>query len=317
MNEKIINLESYNPLDIYGVNDANLNLIKKHFPKLKIIARGNEIKILGSEKETSLFEKKFSLVLLMYDKFGRITENDILQLLESEDEEIISDTEKNNDILVHGQHGLMIKAKTRNQRKMVEKCRDNDLVIAIGPAGTGKTYTAVALAVQALKNKEIKRIILTRPAVEAGENLGFLPGDMKEKLDPYMQPLYDALRDMLPTQKLLKYLEDGTIEIAPLAFMRGRTLDNVFAILDEAQNTTPNQLKMFLTRMGRSAKFIVTGDITQIDLPTKQNSGLIHAQKILKNIKGIDFVILDENDIIRHKLVTKIVAAYGKDAGKR
>ena len=317
MNEKIINLESYNPLDIYGVNDVNLNLIKKHFPKLKIIARGYEIKILGSEKETSLFEKKFSLVLLMYDKFGRITENDILQLLESEEEEIISDAKKSNDILVHGQHGLQIKAKTRNQRKMVEKCRDNDLVIAIGPAGTGKTYTAVALAVQALKNKVIKRIILTRPAVEAGENLGFLPGDMKEKLDPYMQPLYDALRDMLPTQKLLKYLEDGTIEIAPLAFMRGRTLDNVFAILDEAQNTTPNQLKMFLTRMGRSAKFIVTGDITQIDLPAKQNSGLIHAQKILKNIKGIDFVILDENDIIRHKLVTKIVAAYGKDAEKR
>ena len=316
MNEKIINLKSYNPLDIYGVNDANLNLIKKYFPKLKIIARGNEIKILGDNIEISLFEKKFALVLLMYDKFGRITQNDIMQLLESEDEEIISDTKKNDDILVHGQHGLMIKAKTRNQRKMVEKCRDNDLVIAIGPAGTGKTYTAVALAVQALKNKEIKRIILTRPAVEAGENLGFLPGDMKEKLDPYMQPLYDALRDMLPAQKLLAYLEDGTIEIAPLAFMRGRTLDNVFAILDEAQNTTPNQLKMFLTRMGRSAKFIVTGDITQIDLPKKQNSGLIQAQKILKDIKGIDFVYLNENDIIRHKLVTKIITAYGRDAEK-
>ena len=316
MNEKIFNLQSYNPLDIYGVNDVNLNLIKKNFPKLKIIARGNEIKILGREKEISLFEKKFALVLLMYDKYGRVTENDIMQLLESEDEEIISDTKKNADILVHGQHGLLIKAKTGNQRKRVEKCHNNDLVIAIGPAGTGKTYTAVALAVQALKNKEIKRIILTRPAVEAGENLGFLPGDMKEKLDPYMQPLYDALRDMLPTQKLLAYLEDGTIEIAPLAFMRGRTLDNVFAILDEAQNTTPNQLKMFLTRMGRSAKFIVTGDITQIDLPTKQISGLIHAQRILKNIKGIDFVILDENDIIRHKLVAKIITAYRKDVDK-
>jgi phosphate starvation-inducible PhoH-like protein len=217
---------------------------------------------------------------------------------------------KDSDILVHGRDGLLIKSRTVNQRKMARSCSKHDMVIAIGPAGTGKTYTAVALAVRALKNKEVKRIILTRPAVEAGENLGFLPGDLKDKLDPYLQPLYDALRDMLPTQRLLSYLEDGTIEVAPLAFMRGRTLDHAFAILDEAQNTTPNQLKMFLTRMGRSAKFIVTGDITQIDLPHKQESGLIHATRILKSTPGIDFIFLDERDIIRHKLVTTILKAY-------
>jgi phosphate starvation-inducible PhoH-like protein len=218
-----------------------------------------------------------------------------------------------DDVLVFGREGLLVKARTANQRKMVKSSDQNDLIFAIGPAGTGKTYTAVALAVRALKNKEVKRIILTRPAVEAGENLGFLPGDLKDKLDPYLQPLYDALRDMLPTQKLLSYLEDGTIEVAPLAFMRGRTLDKAFAILDEAQNTTPNQLKMFLTRMGKSSKFIVTGDITQIDLPPRQESGLIHADRILKKTTGIDFIYLDESDIIRHKLVSKIIAAYGRN----
>ncbi len=315
MSEKLISIENINPLEIYGVNDANLKLIKSLFPKLRVIARGNEIKVIGDEKQTADFHKKFQLLLLMYEKFGRITEHDIRQLFGSDEQEFIREKEKetSSDVLVHGRYGMLIKARTPNQNKMVKASEKNDLLIAIGPAGTGKTYTAVALAVKALKNKEIKRIILARPAVEAGENLGFLPGDLKDKLDPYLQPLYDALRDMLPTQKLLSYLEDGTIEIAPLAFMRGRTLDNVFAILDEAQNATPNQLKMFLTRMGRSSKFIVTGDITQVDLPRNQKSGLIHASKILTNIEGVKFVYLDEKDIIRHKLVTKIINAYEKN----
>lgn len=316
MSESVINIESYNPLDIFGVNEVNLQLIRKHFPKLKIVARGEEVKVIGDEDEIKKFSDKFSLLLVMYEKFGKITENDILQLLESEEHEDVIGTETSNGILVHGRSGLLVKAKTRNQRKMVEASQSNDLVVAIGPAGTGKTYTAVALAVRALKNKQVKRIILTRPAVEAGESLGFLPGDLKEKLDPYLQPLYDALRDMLPTQRLLTYLEDGTIEIAPLAFMRGRTLDNAFVILDEAQNATPGQIKMFLTRMGKSSKFIVTGDITQIDLPRNQNSGLVHAAKILKNIEGISFIYLDESDIIRHKLVTSVLKAYTKDREK-
>lgn len=221
---------------------------------------------------------------------------------------------ENSDVLVYGNHGLQVRARTVNQRMLVESSMKNDMVFAIGPAGTGKTYTAVALAVRALKNKEVKRIILTRPAVEAGENLGFLPGDLKDKLDPYLQPLYDALRDMLPAQKLLTYLEDGTIEVAPLAFMRGRTLDHAFAILDEAQNATLSQLKMFLTRMGRSAKFIITGDITQIDLPPSQTSGLVHAIRILQGIQGIDFIFLDDRDIVRHRLVKEIIEAYGRDA---
>jgi phosphate starvation-inducible PhoH-like protein len=316
MGEHVISIESYSPLEIYGAGDSNLNLIKKIFPKLKIIARGEIIKVIGDEKDLDEFEKKFNLLLLSYDKFGKITDSDIHQIMESGEGEgfkEVVENNKNNNVLVHGRHGMLIKAKTINQQKMVKSCDKNDMVFAIGPAGTGKTYTAVALAVRALKNKEVKRIILTRPAVEAGENLGFLPGDLKDKLDPYLQPLYDALRDMLPTQKLLSYLEDGTIEVAPLAFMRGRTLDNVFAILDEAQNTTRNQLKMFLTRMGRSAKFIVTGDITQIDLPPKQTSGLIHASRILKGKPGIDFIFLDERDIIRHKLVTTILHAYEHD----
>jgi phosphate starvation-inducible PhoH-like protein len=249
-------------------------------------------------------------LLLHYEKFGKLTENDILQIIQGDEGEGYTSGIESNDILVHGRFGMLIKARTPNQQKMVEGIEKSDLMFAIGPAGTGKTYTAVALAVRALKNREVKRIILTRPAVEAGENLGFLPGDLKDKLDPYLQPLYDALRDMIPTQKLLSYLEDGTIEIAPLAFMRGRTLDNVFAILDEAQNATKPQMKMFLTRMGKSAKFIVTGDITQIDLPANQLSGLVHATKILSNIKGITFVILDETDIIRHKLVSRILNAY-------
>lgn len=315
MGEKKISIENINPIELYGVNDSNLQLIKNLFPKLRIIARGDEIKLIGDEKEIGEFHKKFQLLLLMYEKFGRITESDIRQLFGADEKEFIREKQKETgkDVLVHGRYGMLIKARTPNQHKMVEASGKEDLVIAIGPAGTGKTYTAVALAVQALKNKEVKRIILTRPAVEAGENLGFLPGDLKDKLDPYLQPLYDALRDMLPTQKLLSYLEDGTIEIAPLAFMRGRTLDNAFVILDEAQNATPSQLKMFLTRMGKSSKFIVTGDITQIDLPRNLSSGLVHASKILQNIEGVVFVYLDEKDIIRHKLVSRILNAYEKD----
>jgi len=311
MTERIISITSYSPLDIYGVNDKNINLIKSYFPKLKIIARGDMVKAIGNKDELDDFEEKFNLLLLNYDKFGKLSEVDIEQIMGEEDNNIpVISSAQSNDVLVHGRGGLLVKALTENQRKMVESSSKNDLIFAIGPAGTGKTYTAVALAVRALKNKEVKRIILTRPAVEAGENLGFLPGDLRDKLDPYLQPLYDALRDMLPTQKLLKYLEDGTIEIAPLAFMRGRTLDNVFAILDEAQNATELQLKMFVTRMGRSAKFIVTGDITQIDLPRNQASGLKQAARLLKDIRGIDFIYLDERDVIRHKLVTRIIKAY-------
>ena len=311
MSEKIISIESHHPLDIFGVNDQNLDLMRQFFPKLKIFSRDNYVKAMGEETELLSFEGKFSLLLLHFEKFGKLTRNDISGLLEAEVTELPETGGISSDVLVHGKNGMLIRARTVNQRKLVKAVDENDLVFAIGPAGTGKTYTAVALAVRALKNKEIQRIILTRPAVEAGENLGFLPGDLKEKLDPYLQPLYDALKDMLPPQKLLAYVEDGTIEIAPLAFMRGRTLNNAFAILDEAQNTTPNQLKMFLTRMGSSAKFIVTGDITQVDLPKHQISGLIHVQNILTDIPGIKFVYLDQNDIIRHKLVIKIINAYG------
>ncbi|MBL7139129.1 MAG: PhoH family protein [Bacteroidales bacterium] len=313
MSEKIIRIESADPLEIFGVNDQNLDEVRSFFPKLKIIARDNVVKAIGEESLLLEFERKFSTLLLHYENFGRLTKGDITYILAAENGEIPLKPEGHHSgVLVHGRNGLLIRARTPNQRKMVEAIDRDDLMIAIGPAGTGKTYTAVALAIRALKNKEVQQIILTRPAVEAGENLGFLPGDLKEKLDPYLQPLYDALRDMLPTQRLLALLEDGTIEVAPLAFMRGRTLNNAFAILDEAQNTTPAQLKMFLTRMGASAKFIVTGDITQIDLPPKQESGLIHAQSILKGIPGISFVYLDETDIIRHKLVSRIIRAYAK-----
>ncbi|MFO8129945.1 MAG: PhoH family protein [Bacteroidales bacterium] len=312
MGERKISIESYSPLELYGVNDVYLDLIKSIFPKLRIIARGDMIKAIGNEKDLNDFERKFALLLLSYDRFGKISEHDIRQIMQADEKEISEpDVGKpGQDVLVHGREGMIIKARTKNQRKLASCVDKTDLVFAIGPAGTGKTYTAVALAVRALKNKTVKRIILTRPAVEAGENLGFLPGDLKDKLDPYLQPLYDALRDMLPTQKLLSYLEDGTIEVAPLAFMRGRTLDHAFAILDEAQNATIPQIKMFLTRMGRSAKFIVTGDITQIDLPPRQTSGLIHGMNILKDTAGIDIIFLDEKDIIRHKLVSSIIKAY-------
>jgi len=314
MSEKIISIESYHPLDIFGVNDQNLEIIRDAFPKLKIVVRDNTVKAFGEESDLLDFEEKFRSLLLHFEKFNRLTKEDIRLLLEAANGETGLQAEgHHSEVLVHGRNGMLVRARTPNQRRMVEACDRNDLLFAIGPAGTGKTYTAVALAVRALKNKEVQRIILTRPAVEAGENLGFLPGDLKEKLDPYLQPLYDALRDMLPTQKLLSFLEDSTIEIAPLAFMRGRTLNNAFAILDEAQNTTPSQLKMFLTRMGASAKFIVTGDITQVDLPKNQVSGLIHVQSVLNDIPGIDFIYLDENDIIRHKLVSRIIRAYSKE----
>lgn len=306
--EKIISLEDIDYARFWGTNERTLDFIRLIFPKIKLIARGEMLKAIGNDEDIQFFEGKLNAMMTYYDKFGRINENAIMQIMETGGS--TPEAETNEEILVHGRNGLIIKARTPNQKKLIDAVKTNDMVFAIGPAGTGKTYTAVALAVRALKNKEIRRIILTRPAVEAGENLGFLPGDMREKLDPYLQPLYDALRDMIPQQKLLSYWEDNTIEIAPLAFMRGRTLDNAFVILDEAQNATSSQLKMFLTRMGRNAKFIITGDITQIDLPRHQQSGLTQATEILKDIKGISVIKLDKSDVVRHKLVTQIINAY-------
>jgi len=312
MTEKIITLETIEPVEIYGVNDIKLNIIKKYFPKLKIVARGYSLKVLGEPAEIVRFEKRLEMLVDHYHKSGVLTETVLERLLGQTGDNIVQakDEALSNDLILFGNNGLVVKAKTDNQRRMVNSIFKNDMLFAIGPAGTGKTYTAVALAVRALKNKEVKRIILTRPAVEAGENLGFLPGDMKEKLDPYMQPLYDALNDMVPADKLNQFLENRTIQIAPLAFMRGRTLDNAFVILDEAQNTTENQMKMFLTRMGANAKFIITGDITQIDLPVKQPSGLLQALKFLKKVDGIDIIELDKTDVIRHRLVKAIIERY-------
>jgi phosphate starvation-inducible protein PhoH and related proteins len=312
MNEKIITLDSVEPVEIYGVNDLKLNVIKKHFPKLKLVARGYSLKVLGDNAEIARFEKKLDLLVDHYHKSGILTDTVIERLLGPTGDNLVESKDEavNNDIILFGNNGLVVKAKTENQRRMIRDILKNDMLFAVGPAGTGKTYTAVALAVKALKNKEVKRIILTRPAVEAGENLGFLPGDLKEKLDPYMQPLYDALNDMVPTDKLNQYIESRTIQIAPLAFMRGRTLDNAFVILDEAQNTTESQMKMFLTRMGANAKFIVTGDVTQIDLPSKQPSGLLQALRLLKKVEGINVVELDNTDVIRHKLVRAIIEKY-------
>ncbi len=316
MTESTFSLESYSPLEIFGINDRNITVLRDLFPKLKIIARDDILRINGDDQDIESFSQLFTSMLMFFDNYGKLDEDDIRKLTANGNAgEVISTfREANADVLVHGKNGMMIRARTVNQERMVKSIADNDMIFAVGPAGTGKTYTAVALAVRALKNKEVRRIVLTRPAVEAGENLGFLPGDLKDKLDPYLQPLYDALRDMIPTQKLVGYLEDGTIEIAPLAFMRGRTLENAFAILDEAQNCTEGQLKMFVTRMGRSSKFVITGDITQIDLPRNQNSGLVQAMKILHNIKGIDFITLDIRDVVRHKLVTRIINAYEKKA---
>ena len=306
--EKIFSLEEIDYTRFWGDNDKILDFVRILFPKLKLIARGEMLKVVGSLDDIDHFDGKLQAMKTYYDKVGRLNENVVMQIFESGGS--TPEAETNEEILVHGRNGLLVKARTPNQKRLVQAVKDNDMVFAIGPAGTGKTYTAVALAVRALKNKEIRRIILTRPAVEAGENLGFLPGDLRDKLDPYLQPLYDALRDMIPQQKLLSYWEDNTIEIAPLAFMRGRTLDNAFVILDEAQNATSSQLKMFLTRMGRNAKFVITGDITQIDLPKHQQSGLVQATHILEGIEGISIIQLDNSDVIRHKLVTKIIRAY-------
>jgi len=312
LSEVIIPIDTFNPVEFFGVNDSNLEVIRKNFPELKLVARGNEIKVIGDEKNIHLFSEKINRLIQHYQKFGSLTADNVEHFLSDKAKETNGNGVPPTDVLVFGQNGIMVRAKTANQKKMVESSEKNDIVFAIGPAGTGKTYTAVALAVRALKNREIKRIILTRPAVEAGENLGFLPGDLKEKIDPYLRPLYDALFDMIQGEKVKTYLESGIIEVAPLAFMRGRTLDNAFVILDEAQNATENQLKMFLTRMGPSAKFIVTGDITQIDLPRNQPSGLVQAIRILSSVKGIDFIYLNEQDVVRHKLVREIIEAYNK-----
>jgi len=316
LNELKLSIEQINPAVLWGPNNDHFEIIKKQYPKLKIVARGNEVKILGDDHELSVFQEKFSHLLQHVEKYENLNITDLERILGSKaSENQVSDPAADKfatgEVIVFGPNGVMVKARTANQRKMVECINKSDILFAIGPAGTGKTYTAVALAVRSLKNKEIKRIILTRPAVEAGENLGILPGDLKEKIDPYLRPLYDALDDMIPAEKLKFYLENRTIEIAPLAFMRGRTLDNCFVILDEAQNATDMQLKMFLTRMGPSAKFIVTGDVTQIDLPKKQQSGLHTALRILTDIKGIEIVYLSGEDVVRHKLVRKILEAYG------
>lgn len=310
MSEKTIHIDDFEPVELYGVNDIKLNIIKKHFPKLRIVARGYDLKLVGDMPEILRFEKKFRLLADHYHRSGMLTESVLERLLGQTGENIIEREETGSDIILFGVSGTAIKARTPNQMLMVQSIARNDMLFAVGPAGSGKTYTAVALAVRALKNKEVKRIILTRPAVEAGENLGFLPGDMKEKLDPYMQPLYDALYDMIPADKLAQYIENHVIQIAPLAFMRGRTLDNAFVILDEAQNATKSQMKMFLTRMGNNAKFIITGDLTQVDLPRNQQSGLIHSVNILKDCKGIDFIYLQSEDIVRHRLVKEIIARY-------
>ncbi len=307
MNERIIELTEINVNEFFGTQNNTITQLQTYFPKIKIIARGNFIKIYGDSEVLDEFEKRLEMLVRYFERYNRLDDNSIERIVTSDGKE---NSTKGSDVLVHGVSGKIIKAQTDNQRKMVSLMRENDMLFAIGPAGTGKTYTAVALAVRALKNKEVKRIILTRPAVESGENLGFLPGDLKEKLDPYMQPLYDALRDMIHHEKLQSYLEKGIIQIAPLAFMRGRTLDNAFVILDEAQNTTRSQMKMFLTRMGIHAKFIITGDPGQIDLPKKQISGLKEALSALNGIKGIAQIFLDDKDVIRHRLVKKIINAY-------
>lgn len=309
MFEKSFHLEGIDPIEFYGANNSNLDKIRSYFPKLKIVARGHILKAMGNEAETTLFETKLSAILDQYHEFHKLSIETIALIMNDQLEENGTNPE-NSDVLVFGNNGKPIRARTQNQQKLVEACENKDLIFAIGPAGTGKTYTAIAMAVRALKNKEIRKIILSRPAVEAGERLGFLPGDLKEKIDPYLQPLYDALGDMIPPRKLEDFIKDKVIEIAPLAFMRGRTLSNAYVILDEAQNTTINQLKMFLTRMGLNTKIIITGDITQIDLPRNSNSGLIQAMHILKNIEDIAFIKLNQNDIVRHKLVRDIVIAY-------
>jgi phosphate starvation-inducible PhoH-like protein len=312
LNELIIEITEINPRELFGQHNANIELLKKYFPKLKIVARGSKIKVYGDEELLEEFDMRFNMILEQFGKYNKIDENVIERVLTSASRADYETDQSSGEVIVHGVNGRLIKPQTVNQRKLVETMRKNDMVFAIGPAGTGKTYTGVALAVKALKDKEVRRIILTRPAVEAGENLGFLPGDLKEKLDPYMQPLYDALRDMIPAEKLASYIEKGVIQIAPMAFMRGRTLDNAFVILDEAQNTTHAQMKMFLTRMGKNAKFMITGDPGQIDLPRRVISGLKEALLVLKDINGVGIVHLDDKDVIRHRLVKKVIAAYNE-----
>lgn len=316
MTDTIINLETINPIEFFGVNNKKLDILKKKFPRLKILSRGTQIKLSGAPEQIENAREKINLAVQYLERNGQMSENYLEQILGGDDETIIDNFMDKNpaDVLVFGPNGKTVRARTANQKKMVHAIDKNDIVFAIGPAGTGKTYTAVALAVRALKNKQVKKIILTRPAVEAGESLGFLPGDLKEKIDPYLRPLYDALDDMIPADKLGYYMTTRTIEIAPLAYMRGRTLDNAFIILDEAQNATDLQLKMFLTRIGAHAKAIITGDISQIDLPPKIKSGLEKSARILKNIDGIGHIHLDEEDVVRHKLVKAIIKAYEKDA---
>ena len=314
--EKIFSLEEIDYARFGGTNDRLLDFVRILFPKLKLVARGEMLKAIGPADDIALFAEKLQAMRDHFDRRGHLDEESIMQIMEApgnadaSELSIINSQLSIDEVLVHGRNGLVVRARTPNQRRLVDAVAESDMVFAVGPAGTGKTYTAVALAVRALKNKQVRRIILTRPAVEAGENLGYLPGDLRDKLDPYLQPLYDALRDMIPQQKLLSYWEDNTIEIAPLAYMRGRTLDNAFVILDEAQNTTPSQLKMFLTRMGRNAKFVITGDITQIDIPAHQQSGLVQALGILDGVEGISIIRLDNSDVIRHRLVTRIINAY-------
>jgi len=310
LNEIIIELTEISPRDFFGHQNAHIDLLKKNFPKLKIVARGSKIKAYGDDAHLEEFNKRLEMLMHHFSKYNKIDENIIERVLTSDSKADYATSESSGDVLVHGVSGKLIKAQTANQRKLVEAAKKHDMVFAIGPAGTGKTYTGVALAVKALKEKQVRRIILTRPAVEAGENLGFLPGDLKEKLDPYMQPLYDALRDMIPSERLAHYIDNGTIQIAPMAFMRGRTLDNAFVILDEAQNTTHAQMKMFLTRMGKNAKFLLTGDPGQIDLPRRTISGLKEAILVLGNVEGIKIIHLDDNDVIRHKLVKSVIEAY-------
>ena len=307
MSEKLITLSNIELVKLFGTNNRKLDKIKTLFPQIKIVSRGERLKIIGSTDQIKYFEQKLTAFIKHINQYNSLTLSQIERLVKGNESEILK---TKDDIILHGQNGKVIKARTANQRKMISEIEKNDMLFAIGPAGTGKTYTAVAIAVKSLKDREVKRIIFTRPAVEAGENLGFLPGDLKEKLDPYMQPIYDALFDMIPIERLNEYIENGTIQIAPLAFMRGRTLDKAFVILDEGQNSTEQQMKMFLTRMGKSAKFIITGDETQIDLPKNQKSGLINAITTFKDIKDISFVTLDGNDVIRHKLVKDIINAY-------
>lgn len=318
MTDTIINLETVNPIEFFGVNNGKLDILKKKFPLLKILSRGTQLKLSGAPEQVESAREKISLIVSYLERNGHMSENYFEQILGGDDAETVDNfVERNpNEVLVFGPNGKSVRARTANQKKMVQMAEKNDIVFAIGPAGTGKTYTAVALAVRALKNKQVKKIVLTRPAVEAGESLGFLPGDLKEKIDPYLRPLYDALDDMIPADKLGYYMSTRTIEIAPLAYMRGRTLDNAFILLDEAQNATDLQLKMFLTRIGANAKAIITGDVTQVDLPRNQKSGLSTAVRILKNVDGIGHIELDEEDVVRHRLVKAIIRAYNKEQGK-